>query len=948
MTAQEVFKGVAQPAQRLAIAIRSASHLGALGLCLTMSTQAAWADEVVGTREPILQARHSFDISVQELASALISFGQQSGVQVTVDPALLGKRYSQAIVGEMSTEQALQKLLRGSGIGWRYEQGALVFHLSEVRLMDAPLELQGTVVLGEPQTNGFQGETVIGRKAIKAFPGANGDITTLLRMHPSVQFNNTQQSSNSPGEIDPADVSINGAKFYQNNFMIDGISINNDLDPGEHDYNAIRQFDSSPSRAHGIALDADLLEEVRVYDSNVPAEYGGFNGGVIDAITRKPSRELHGKLSASMTRSEWTRYHITEADESNFAYSTDEQYQPEFDKTTVRGTLEGHVTEDFGAILNFSQKRSTIGLNANDNGYSSATSEGSKDQTRRIDNYLVKTYWNVNDRLTLDASLTYAPQENYYFVGNRINSGFTTEGGGTQGSLKAVWSDDSFTWTNKLALTDLTSSRNAESDEYINWYYSDVKNWGNPSSNTARSAEGSFGDLEQSQRGAAWTSKVDWQPIRFAGLEHTFTAGLELSHQTATWERQNTVNAATTLARDAGTRCANNDPYCSVGRLLNGNTRQYATRVTTYGAGKVELTENKYALFLQDKFSVGPVTLRPGVRFEGDDYMEKKTVAPRFSGDYDIFGDRSSVVVFGANRYYGRNLYKYRLADGRNALLTSYARNSQTGAWTGTNQRSLSKFSTLDIPYDDELTLGLEQRWLGTDFSLKYVYRNGQDKINRSLARVQGLASDANYATEYYTYTNKGSSKSDNVTLNITPLQEFEFQGSKTSLQLALNWSRTRDAYGNYDDAINSELLTNEKVMYDGSLVDYVDLPANNFNRPWTARLTAITEIPDLHLTVSNFLRYRGAYDQIIDTGDEVTVDGQAYSLYETARVKAAPTWDMRVDWELPTGKDQAVFMAVDITNVTDKVNPIVSSGSTAKTTYEVGRQYWLEVGYRF
>ncbi|MNH44417.1 hypothetical protein D3C79_1065790 [compost metagenome] len=71
-------------------------------------------------------------------------------------------------------------------------------------------------------------------------------------------------------------------------------------------------------------------------------------------------------------------------------------------------------------------------------------------------------------------------------------------------------------------------------------------------------------------------------------------------------------------------------------------------------------------------------------------------------------------------------------------------------------------------------------------------------------------------------------------------------------------------------------------------------------------------------------------------------------SVYEAASVGSAMTWDMQVYWELPTAKDQAVFASVDITNVADKINPTVSAGSQAVTRYEVGRQYWLEVGYRF
>ncbi len=890
---------------------------------------------------------HVFNIPPQPLAGALIAFGLQSGKQVSVDPQLLKGVSSPGVNGDMSNDAALAYLLQGTGIGWGYQDGALVFHRLPNAAAGEPLMLDSTVVLGFTQENSFQGATVIDQKAIQAFPGANGDITTLLQMHPSVQFSGAQQSSKTPGEIDPADISINGAKFYQNNFMIDGISINNDLDPGAHGYGETRQFDAAPSRSHGIALDADLLQEVTVYDSNVPAEYGGFNGGVVDAITRRPTQALHGKFSYSMSRSAWTSYHITEKDQANFDNASNEQYQPEFEKTTLRGRLEGHLTEDFGGILSFSQKRSVIPLNTYTGGYNSPTGENTRDQTRQLDNYMVKSYWNVNDRLSLDGSFIQAPQENTYFRENYRNADFTNINGGWQGSVKAVWEGDTARWSHTLAVSDLNSSRRSESNDAIAWFYSTTKDWGRPETTNSRSGEGAYGNLDQTQSSIDYKLKADWQAFNWAGSEHKVVTGLQLTRTQATWEREKMATSATINKRDSIATCANNDNLCSIGTLLNGSTRQWAGTRLEYGAGKIDLTENKYAVFVEDAMQIGKLGLRPGLRLEGDDYMQQQNLAPRFAGDYDFFGDRSTVLVFGVNRYYGRNLFKYRLADGRQGFNTLYTRTTQDGAWRSTQVENLNKLTDLKVPYDDEWTLGLDQVWLDTDFRLKYVHREGKDKIVKASSRVLGLGAQAGYDSIYYTYTNQASSESDNISLTVTPKEEFNWQGTRTSVQAAFDWSRTKDAYGTYESGVDADEFADADVIYDGKRMAYSDLPASDFNRPWTARLTTITEIPQWNLTVSNFLRYRGPYEQIVSTSKTVTVDGDDLAVYDAATVKAAPTWDMRISWEIPTGKEQALFAAVDITNVTDHVNEIVGSGSST-VTYEVGRQYWLEVGYRF
>lgn len=98
---------------------------GLLGLCCAVALAPVQAEDE--TPRAVLAQIHSFDIPAQKLAIALINFGQQSGLQVTVDPDLLENLHSTAISGQLSSEAALAQLLLGTGITWDYEYGALTF-----------------------------------------------------------------------------------------------------------------------------------------------------------------------------------------------------------------------------------------------------------------------------------------------------------------------------------------------------------------------------------------------------------------------------------------------------------------------------------------------------------------------------------------------------------------------------------------------------------------------------------------------------------------------------------------------------------------------------------------------------------------------------------------------------------------------------------------------------
>ena len=907
-----------------------------LALLLGLPSLAIAASPVADTQ--ISHQQLHFQIPAQPLASALIAFSQQSGWQVSAESALLTGLSSSSVDGDMSPEKALARLLRGSGMQWEVTSADSASILP-------PAENNALLIKSTPITamdSVFQGEQVIDRQMIESLPSGNGDITSLLRTNPNVQFDNNQLSSKTPGEIAPADISINGARPWQNLFIVDGMSMNNDLDPGGTN----DDFDELPGRSQGLALDTDLLEDIKVYDSNVPAEYGGFNGGVVQANTRDPKAGFHGKLSAQMTRSEWTRYHLNEDDPDleSFEAGFGNSNQPEFKKLITRLTLEGQLTDNFGLLGSFSRKDSTIPTRVFAVSNQTDTANAAEVQTRRIDNYFLKAVWQVNEDWKLDLSLTHAPETAKTFGPNSILSAREMEAGGDSLSARLVWNAPLARVEQNLSWSELNTSRYSDSDYMIFWRTSTSKNW----SNSGAATEGGFGDIEETQKTLAYKLKADWNSFSWMGVNHALQSGLELSQNSASYERNKPYNSYTVAKTST---CLNNDPYCSMGpTLANGWDGQYANRKTVT-QGNTRFDTRTWALYLQDEMRYKRLTVRPGVRIDGDDYMSQTTVAPRLAIELDVFGDSKTRITGGANRYYGRNLYTYRLRDGVAAMSTEYTRASQTSDWVLNKQvANDSKFNQLKVPYDDELTLGLSHVQWNTEFAVKYVKRMGRDQVSRAWGEHIGEPSEdtGTLAANYYTYYNGGKSDADIYTLTITPLQAFTLGSTRTSGQFAMDWSKINNTgLSSYTANIGATYVEDPMVQYDGKFMKYSDMPATNYNRPWTARLTTITEIEPLHVTWSNFLRYRDGYRRIAATNKKVEHEGKQVYVWEETPFSGALTWDTRVAWEMPTAKEQAVFVNLDVTNLLDK--KIVGATETSGLpTYEVGRQFMLEVGYKF
>jgi outer membrane receptor protein involved in Fe transport len=80
-----------------------------------------------------------------------------------------------------------------------------------------------------------------------------------------------------------AQLSISGARPQQNNYRLDGISIN--------DYS-----NGGPGSVLGQNLGVEAIQEFSVLTGNYSAEYGKTSGGVVNAISRSGTNQFHGSV----------------------------------------------------------------------------------------------------------------------------------------------------------------------------------------------------------------------------------------------------------------------------------------------------------------------------------------------------------------------------------------------------------------------------------------------------------------------------------------------------------------------------------------------------------------------------------------------------------------------------------------------------------------------------
>jgi hypothetical protein len=119
-------------------------------------------------------------------------------------------------------------------------------------------------------------------------------------------------------------LTISGARPQQNNYRLDGISLN--------DY-----ANGAPGSVLGGNMGVDAIQEFSVLTSNYSAEYGKTSGGVVNAVTRSGTNAFHGSAYEFLRNSA--------LDARNF-FEDPTQPKAEFRRNQFGGTFGGPIVKN--------------------------------------------------------------------------------------------------------------------------------------------------------------------------------------------------------------------------------------------------------------------------------------------------------------------------------------------------------------------------------------------------------------------------------------------------------------------------------------------------------------------------------------------------------------------------------------------------------------------------
>ncbi|MDR2636076.1 MAG: TonB-dependent receptor plug domain-containing protein [Campylobacteraceae bacterium] len=766
-------------------------------------------------------------------------------------------------------------------------------------------------------------------------PTPTNSITDALRSSSSIQFSSNSRSSATGGEIAPPKVSVKGAQHYENNFMISGVSNNNNLNPAGLGYTD-GWYGAAAGEAQSLFIDTSLVESISAQTEAISAEYGSFTGGVIDAKLKDANMDRwHFLAKYRYTDDGWAKYHLTD-EQKNIDKSTSESYQPEFNKYEYAISADGPISDHVGLMLSYANQHSKIPLwSAYDINASGVIYKERRTQYRDNKNYLIKlNTYNIDD---LEASLTaiYAPYTHSTFMESFKDSDQDIKGGGYNIAYDMKNELNFGTFKNTLAYQSSENSLEGHNSPYFAWAYvpDGYANW----RDGATTREGTHKNRDLSQNSFIYKGVLNLDEIETGSFVHLVKTGIEAEVGKARYKKDESVYFNVPVL----------DPT-AVGERDDGviTGEQYVSSKTVYEAIDNKRSYTTAALFLEDSIKFDRYTLRSGVRISTDTITDNTNVAPRFFANADVFNDKVWNIYGGYNRYYG-GLILYNAIN--KAVLVQYKRSAANAQWVKNGWVGNMDYSLdgLETPHSDEFSIGSSLAKWDTIFKLDFVNREHKDqlKTKRNIKTITPGSTGYDYN---FVNTNDGESSYWGITLSVS--KEYELGSTRHSSELSATNSKTKSNMNGLYGFINDGDYSFTHVTYDGVLTELADVPAANYNSPWVVTYTHA-------VALSNYLNFglNARYEKGVhgfkwrsNSGGLSDPSGLPTRVYESKNYGDIFTVDLSANYNLKFGENKLLF-GVEILNLFNRKNDASYAASDSNIDgYAMGQQFYANVKYEY
>lgn len=252
-----------------------------------------------------VSAQRSFDVPASTLEDALNRFAQQANISLPYNPALVQNKQAPALKGRFDVPQALQQLLKGSGLtATEGANGVWTLYPLTSGSADGKLQLQATSVTGvslggttEGSNSYTTGETSTATKLPLSLRETPQSVTVITRQQMTDQGLGSiaQVMEQTPGITVMHDDSER-YNFYSRGFTLDNFQ-----------YDGVPTSDFT-TNTNGLGMrDMAIYDRVEVVRGSTGLMSGvGSPSGAVNLVRKRPTKDFQGYVSGS--GGSWDRY----------------------------------------------------------------------------------------------------------------------------------------------------------------------------------------------------------------------------------------------------------------------------------------------------------------------------------------------------------------------------------------------------------------------------------------------------------------------------------------------------------------------------------------------------------------------------------------------------------------------------------------------------------------